>query len=111
MLRGGNMPRLCWTLRVRNRRRRLERLSSGIPTNYEKYMNTQETTRPTSKTRKPQWVRDCQQRLVRFFGGYTKADLKEGCKIAYDMGNDTTGNDMIDLCSWHWDKFGTRYDT
>ena len=73
-------------------------------------MNTQETTRPASKSRKHQLVRDFQQRLVHFFGGYTKADLKEGCKIAYEMGNDTTGHDMIDLCSWHWNKFGTRYD-
>ena len=72
---------------------------------------TQETTRPASKPRKPQWVRDCQQRLVRFFGGYTKSDLKEAVKIAYAMGEDTTGHDMIDVCSWHWNKFGTRYDT
>ena len=74
-------------------------------------MTPQETTRPTSKPRKPRWVRDCQQRLVRFFGGYTKTDLKEGCKIAYAMGDNRSGDDMIDLCSWHWDKFGTRYDT
>ena len=73
-------------------------------------MTTQETTRPSSKSRKPQWVRDCQQLLVRFFGGYTKDDLKEAVKISYAMGEDTTGHDMIDVCAWHWNKFGTRYD-
>ncbi len=56
-------------------------------------------------------VRDFQQRLVRFLGGYTKDDLKEAVKISYAMGEDTTGHDMIDVCSWHWNKFGTRYDT
>ena len=74
------------------------------------HMKTQETTRPSSKSRKPQWVRDCQQLLVRFFGGYTKDDLKEAVKISYAMGEDTTGHDMIDVCAWHWNKFGTRYD-
>ena len=72
-------------------------------------MNTQETTRPASKSRKPRWVRDCQQRLVRLFGGYTKDDLKEACKISYAMGDDKSGGDMIDVPSWHMNKFGTRY--
>ena len=61
--------------------------------------------------RKPQWARDCQQRLIRFFGGYTKDDLKEAVKISHAMGADTTGHDMIDVCSWHWNIVGTRYDT
>ena len=74
-------------------------------------MTTRETTRPANKSRKPRLIRDFQQRIVRFFGGYTKDDLKEAVKISYANGADTTGHDMVDVCSWHWDKFGTRYDT
>jgi len=88
-----------------------DQTSTKKPTNHDKSMTTQETTRQSSKSRKPQWVRDCQQRLVRFFGGYTKEDLKEAVKISYVNGANTTGHDMIDVCSWHWNKFGTRYDT
>ncbi len=78
-------------------------------------MNTQETTRPASNSRKPKWVRDCQQHLVRFLGGYTKADLKEAVKVSADCarltGDEDLPNGMVDVCGWHWNKFGTRYDT
>ena len=47
------------------------------------------------------------QGIVRLFGGYTRDDLIEACKVAvgsYKAGQE--GADAVDVKSWHYTKFG-----
>jgi hypothetical protein len=47
--------------------------------------------------------------IIRMCGGYSKGELKEACKISYNQGGNTNGVDMIDVASWHYNKFGRGY--
>jgi len=47
------------------------------------------------------------QGIVRLFGGYTRDDLIEACKVAVDSYKaGLKGADSIDVKSWHYTKFG-----
>lgn len=47
------------------------------------------------------------QGFVRLFGGYTRDDLLEACRVAVDSYKaGQRGADSVDVKSWHYDKFG-----
>ncbi len=47
------------------------------------------------------------QGLVRLFGGYTRGDLLEACRVAVDSYKaGQRGADSVDVPSWHYEKFG-----
>lgn len=47
------------------------------------------------------------QGIVHLFGGYTRDDLIEACKVAVDSYKaGLKGADSIDVKSWHYSKFG-----
>lgn len=47
------------------------------------------------------------QGIVHLFGGYTREDLREACRIAVDSYKaDLRGEDAVDVRSWHYNKFG-----
>jgi hypothetical protein len=70
-------------------------------------MNNEDAPSPRPPSEQPRRERAWQQRLVRLFGGYTKDDLQEACRVAVSSHKASeNGCDSIDVPSWHREKFG-----